>query len=212
MELLNASEFSKRRLLLSALKLFAEQGIDAVSLRTINREAGARNNSALHYHFGSRLGLVEALAEFIQNWFEGVRETSLNAVEVAGDEAQVRDILSAFIYPYLQLLENEEWGYHAVRFLARMELEGGADIHAILNRFGSRSISRLKKVLIRKLPDIPSKLLMQRLNFCITSIVQGLADNEGLKDSYLGDMSCSLQDLGKIYLDYNAAGLAAPVE
>ena len=212
MEPLNASEYSKRRLILAALALFAEKGIDAVSLRMINREAGARNNSALHYHFGSKVGLVEAVVGFIQNWFEEVREQSLAAVEAAGDQAEVRDILEAFISPYLQLLDSEEWGYHAVRFLARMELEGGADTHAILNRFSSTAMFRLKTPLINKLSHIPPKVVMQRLNFCIISVIHGMADYKDLENSYVGDMSCSLQELGKLYLDYNTAGLSAPID
>jgi len=41
----------------AAERLFAERGIDAVSLRTINAEAGY-SVAALHYHFGTRDGLV----------------------------------------------------------------------------------------------------------------------------------------------------------
>ncbi len=212
MEALSPSDYSKQRLLLAAIKLFAEQGIDGVSLRMINREAGAKNNSALHYHFGSKLGLVEAVVEFIQDWFEEAREDALSAVEAKGDDLQVRDILEAFIAPYLQLVESESWGYHAVRFLARMELEGGPDIHATLNRFATSSLTRFKKLLSTVLPEVPRKLLMQRWNFCITSIIHGIADYKSLKNSYMGDVSCSLQKLGVLYVDYNAAGLAAPVK
>lgn len=212
MEILSPSDFSKQRLILAAIKLFAEQSIDGVSLRMINREAGAKNNSALHYHFGNKLGLVEAVVEFIQDWFEGAREESLSAVEAKGDDLQVRDILEAFIEPYLQLIENETWGYHAVRFLARMELEGGPDIHLILNRFAAKAMTRFKKSLARALPEVPRKLLIQRWNFCITSIIHGIADYKSLENSYMGDVSCSLQKLGALYVDYNAAGLAAPVK
>ncbi len=211
MEAISASDHSKQRLILAAIKLFAEQGIDGVSLRMINREAGAKNNSALHYHFGSKLGLVEAVVEYIQAWFEEAREKALAAVEAAGEEVAVRDILEAFITPYLQLVENETWGYHAVRFLARMETEGGADIRSILNRFAARTMSRFKKLLLKALPQIPRRLLMQRWNYCVSSIMRGIADYRSLSNSYIGDMSCSLKKLGDLYLDYNAAGLAAPV-
>jgi hypothetical protein len=44
---------TKQNLILSALGLFAEQGIDAVSMRTINNAAGTKNASAVHYHFGN---------------------------------------------------------------------------------------------------------------------------------------------------------------
>ena len=212
MEALSASDQSKQRLILAAIKLFAEQGIDGVSLRMINREAGAKNNSALHYHFGNKSGLVEAVVEYIQDWFEEAREKALADVEGAGPVVAVRDILQAFISPYLQLVENETWGYHAVRFLARMETEGGEHVRSILNRFATKTMARFKKLLAKALPKIPRKLLMQRWNYCVSSIIQGIADYKNLKNSYLGDMSCSLKKLGALYLDYNVAGLSAPVE
>ena len=50
-------------LISTAERLFAERGLEAVSLSEINRDAGQRNKSALHYHFGSRDGLLKALLE-----------------------------------------------------------------------------------------------------------------------------------------------------
>ena len=46
---LSPSEYAKYKLILAAIHLFAEHGVDSVSLRMINREAGHKNNSALHY-------------------------------------------------------------------------------------------------------------------------------------------------------------------
>ncbi|NIB44979.1 TetR family transcriptional regulator [Pseudomaricurvus alkylphenolicus] len=210
MAALSPSELSKQRLILAALKLFAEQGIDAVSLRMINRAAGAKNNSALHYHFGSKIGLVEAVVAFFQEWFELAREESFLAIE-AQKNPSVREIVDAFLAPYLKLLKEEEWGYHAVRFIARMEMEGGAEIRDILHRFADRAMKRFSKLLMTALPHVPPRQLKQRWNFCVTSIIQGMADYKNLENSYMGDVSCGLDRLGETYLDYNAAGLQAPV-
>ena len=46
---------------LAAERLFALHGIDGVSLRQIAAEAGSANNSAVHYHFGSKTGLIAAI-------------------------------------------------------------------------------------------------------------------------------------------------------
>ena len=52
---------NRRQLLLqTAEALFARKGIDAVSLNEINKAARQRNTSAMHYHFGSKEGLVQA--------------------------------------------------------------------------------------------------------------------------------------------------------
>lgn len=52
---------TKERLLRAGERLFAEHGIHRVRLRELNALAGQRNPSALHYHFGSREGLVVAI-------------------------------------------------------------------------------------------------------------------------------------------------------
>ena len=51
-------EHTRQQLILAAEKLFAESGIDSVSLRQINLEAGQKNSSAAHYHFGSKDALI----------------------------------------------------------------------------------------------------------------------------------------------------------
>jgi AcrR family transcriptional regulator len=51
------------RILDVAERLYAEQGLNAVSLRQISAAAGARNTNAVQYHFGSAEGLIRAILE-----------------------------------------------------------------------------------------------------------------------------------------------------
>src|SRR5271155_4051745 len=53
---------STRELLLdAAARLFAERGVDNVSIADIVRSADQRNTSAVHYHFGSRDEILRAV-------------------------------------------------------------------------------------------------------------------------------------------------------
>ncbi len=54
---------TKARLVRAAECRFARDGIAGARLATIVREAGQANDSAVGYHFGSRQGLVQAIAE-----------------------------------------------------------------------------------------------------------------------------------------------------
>ena len=47
----------------TAERLFAERGVNAVSLREIGAEAGQRNTGAVRYHFGTKEALVNAVFE-----------------------------------------------------------------------------------------------------------------------------------------------------
>ena len=55
---------TREQLILAGERLFAQQGVDNVSLRQINAEAGQRNSSASHYHFGSKESLITAICEY----------------------------------------------------------------------------------------------------------------------------------------------------
>jgi AcrR family transcriptional regulator len=63
----------------AAEQLFAQQGVDRVSLREIAIAAGQRNVSAATYHFGSKRELIEALLErhsrpIQDDWAQVLRE------------------------------------------------------------------------------------------------------------------------------------------
>ncbi len=79
----------------AAERLFAERGIDAVSLRTINTEAGY-SVAALHYHFGTRDGLVKALLQRAQPAMFQQRATMVSALEVQ-EHPQVEAIVQALV-------------------------------------------------------------------------------------------------------------------
>src|SRR3546814_12988999 len=51
------------RILQAAEDCFGEHGIDAVSLRQIAIAAGQGNTAAVHYHFGSKEGLLERILQ-----------------------------------------------------------------------------------------------------------------------------------------------------
>src|SRR6516165_5386923 len=55
-----AGEETRTRLLDAAEQLFAERGLDAVSVRDITELADA-NTAAIHYHFGSKQDLIAAV-------------------------------------------------------------------------------------------------------------------------------------------------------
>jgi AcrR family transcriptional regulator len=54
---------TKEQIVLAAEGLFAERGIEGVSLRQIGAAAGNGNNSAVQYHFGTKERLVQAVFE-----------------------------------------------------------------------------------------------------------------------------------------------------
>ena len=86
------------RLVSAAEHLFAAHGIDGVSLREINRAAGARNASALQYHFRDRDGLLRAVMVKHGREVEARRHAMLDAYEADG-ATDVRALAGALVRP-----------------------------------------------------------------------------------------------------------------
>jgi AcrR family transcriptional regulator len=58
-----AGLLTRQLLLKTAERLFAERGIDAVSLREIGKAAGMQMSHGVSYHFGDKDGLIRAIVE-----------------------------------------------------------------------------------------------------------------------------------------------------
>ena len=69
---------TRARLLAAAAALFAEQGVDAVSVDAV-AEAAGRTSGAVYAHFGSKQGLLLAL---LDSWKDSVRTVLLAEVAV----------------------------------------------------------------------------------------------------------------------------------
>jgi AcrR family transcriptional regulator len=92
-------------LIAAAERLFACRGIDGVSLREINREAGQRNTTSLQYHFGDRVGLLRAIMVKHSREIDAVRHGLLDEYEMAG-EPDIRQLAAAFVLPLVDKLHD----------------------------------------------------------------------------------------------------------
>lgn len=210
---LSPSDYAKRKLILAAINLFAEHGVDSVSLRMINREAGHKNNSALHYHFGSKMGLIEAVDEFIQQHFDEVREPSLVALEARAADGNINltEALEVFVNPYVEIIEGYDWGYAAVRTIARMEFDVNEEVHRLLSQSAGDAVKRFAKLKRPLLPQLSARAFRMRHMFVVNSTIRGFSDYRNLHLSYLGDLTPkSLRELARFYVNMAQAVLTAP--
>jgi AcrR family transcriptional regulator len=182
---------TKYNLILSALELFAENGVDAVSMRTINNAAGTKNASAVHYHFGNKLGIVEAIVDFIKAELDTSRLDALTALERRvrdGETPCCREILWAAFTPYWRLYTTPDYGRHALRFLARLQLDMSNEIQEILNRDPHQIARRFDTLLAGALPDLPRDVRRLRYLYFWTLMVQMFAGSGHLATTGFGDL------------------------
>ncbi len=99
----------RERILTAAESLFATHGVAAVSLREINREAGAKSASAVQYHFEDRAGVLRAILSKHKPDIESRRHAVLDHCEATG-ATELRDLAAALVRPLASKLSDPDGG------------------------------------------------------------------------------------------------------
>ncbi|MEM7412426.1 MAG: helix-turn-helix domain-containing protein [Myxococcota bacterium] len=100
-----AASGGRQALIDTARVLFAERGIDGVSMREVGRAAEQRNNNAVQYHFGDRDALLFAVLTPFHERVGAGRGALLDALE-ADPAPSVRALAGALVRPAAALLED----------------------------------------------------------------------------------------------------------
>lgn len=110
---------TKDLILDAALRLFARDGVHGARIREINALAGQRNPSSLHYHFGSREALVEAILVRYQRSVDAKAAEALDRLEARTREPEIREIVEAVVRPEVRTLDTQE-GRDSVRIIPQI--------------------------------------------------------------------------------------------
>jgi AcrR family transcriptional regulator len=165
---------SALRLVLAAERLFARHGFDGVSLRQIAAEAGSGNNSAVHYHFGSKHGLIAAI--FRHRLPQIIGERRLLAARCNPDDLRSR--FEAHFLPVLSMAEATDNHYVSfVEQIQRMDLAVAGDLFD-LPAEGLRSNGEFRRDLHRLLRHLDEPLRELRINEGQALCMHAAADRE----------------------------------
>ena len=110
------SAITQAALIECAEDLFAQFGVEGVSLRQIAAAINSRNTNVVAYHFGSKEGLIEAIFRHHRPYLEQ-RRTELRAILEAGGTALGHlELLEIIFRPFLELV-NRKGRHTYVAFL-----------------------------------------------------------------------------------------------
>ncbi len=202
---------TKQRILDTAERLFAQNGIEGTSVRTITAAAGV-NVAAIHYHFGSK----EALAETVYSRrlqpinSERLRLLSECFTPQTRDDLCLEDIIKAFIGPLLRLKDDpEHGGGDFMHLMGRIYSEPGDFKLVILGQF-KEVAQQFTEAFAQALPHLSRRELYLRLHFTLGAMAHTVVAGEILTHFSSGESD--VEEIGDTIdrlTTFLAAGLRA---
>lgn len=205
---------TRERILDAAEELFAELGIADTSLRALTRHAGV-NLAAVHYHFGSKEGLLDAVVARIAGPINAERREALTRIEAdATGGPEAADLLRAYFGPVVERLatpERPERRVGLARLLARIESEPPGEIARLSWRhFGATAASYLK-VLRRALPHLDPAIVSERFRLANAVFTAAFSSDAALEAAAgLVPRAVEPEALAREAIEFAIAGLCAP--
>jgi AcrR family transcriptional regulator len=202
---------TKERLLAAAEKLFAEHGIERASLRAITEEAQA-NLAAVHYHFGSKEGLVRAVFSRRLEPLNRERLDLLARCTADDGEAPTLDcIVHAFVAPVLRMIRDSEEGQNLACLVGRIFYQPDDELRSLIFEEFREVRDLFTSALSRALPFLSTEEVYWRFHFMVGSMAHTAATGSLIEQ--VSDGRCSLSDIDLVtrhLVAFIVAGLAAP--
>lgn len=165
----------RERVLGVAEDLFAAGGLDGVSFRDLTESAGV-SLSAIHYHFGSKLGL---LSEVFARSAKPLADRRIQLLsQIPRDPKQphaLEKILEAFLRPAFEMTRGD--GSNTFnRLRARVSLENTAAARRILSEAFDESDNMFIDALAEILPRLSRVEIYWRFHFLVGAMIYAMAD------------------------------------
>ncbi|MGF1686184.1 TetR family transcriptional regulator [Photobacterium japonica] len=204
---------TKARILDAAERLFAEQGFNDTSLRTITSKAGV-NLASVNYHYGDKKTLVRAVLSRYLETFMPALQTELKVL-LTRDEFTMEDVFRCLKAPLLALNDFRPQG--ATTFMSLIG-RGYTDVQGhlrwfIVTRYDG-VLAQFTTAIRRANPSIDQETLFWRLHFTLGASVFTMASSTALCEIANNDFSQQVtpEALVDRLVPYLAAGVAAPID
>lgn len=152
---------TRQIIIAAAERLFAEKGVDAISLNEITREAGQKNKSALNYHFGSKEQLLLAIIEKHEAAIIQQRNAYLDDLEQR-KAISIESVVRAFVYALAAQLDCEDGGKYYLSILAQLASCPGMQLYRLRPDYITRE-ERVMTLFRQLTPNTPEELRLPRV-------------------------------------------------
>lgn len=189
-----------------AERLFAEVGAEHVALTRIVASSNQKNRSALHYHFGSREGVLAAVLDRRLRHINELRRGMLE--EAVESDSGLSGTVRAVVAPLSLVVLSEPWGADYVSILAQVRFHPRLLGERALDDTNLSSIRRCKRLIEQALPEVPREVIARRLRWLTDSVVLAIAHWIHETPKALRTPG-NMQDVVDHLVVYGTAGLSA---
>lgn len=207
-----AEHSTRDALLEQGALLFAQRGVAGVTAKELHAAAGARNASALHYHFGDQNGLVGAIITLHVDAVEERRARLVAEIEASGTTGDLRALVRALAVPMADDLTTPLGRAH-LRLVAQVSHPSLAYGRAF-QVSDAPAGTQVARWLAAALPDLPDAIRRERLVALRAQLIGLFAFRATLRDTTPEDDVVGTDELFvENLVDLLVAGLqAAPSE
>jgi AcrR family transcriptional regulator len=200
---------TKSRILDVAEELFAEEGLDRVSIREITEAAGV-NLAAVNYHFGGKDELIGAVFERRIKPVNEARIEAMRKLRPARNAKgpEVEEILEAFIRPTLTCCDGNRRGGHAfTRLFGRCLAEPRPEVETLLREQFEPLRKELESALTKAVPHLSREEIFWRMKFTFGALHHWMLSRDRFLPPWAKESSVEEQTQELIV--FAAAGLKA---
>ncbi len=164
---------TRERLMTTAERLYAEHGIEGMSLRGLTQEAGV-NLAAVNYHFGGKL---ELMIEVFRRHIDPINDERIAmldaARELSGDAPlTLEEIFDALLVPMARRALTSNAGREAfIKSMGRIHVESRELFRMTFEQFFANTIRRFVEELSRAMPELPTTEIATRLHFSVNAML-----------------------------------------
>lgn len=203
---------TRARIIATAEELFADRGIASVSLNEITRAAEQKNRNAVHYHFGGKNGLIQAIFEKHQAPIAALRNQLLQQIEEA-EQHSLADVAAALVRPVAGRLKDPDGGVAYIKISSQLSASNMLSYFHPEQSPGGVNIAAwpdMSALWVPYLTHLPGAVRDQRMSLVVGMLFHGFADHALYREQSepgLGDTQLMVSNL----IDSICAVLSAPV-
>jgi AcrR family transcriptional regulator len=169
---LDATE-TRAKLIAAGERHFATNGIHGAQMRHIVRDAGQANDSAVHYHFGSRAGLLIAIC---QHHIDEMRPDRERRLALQSESPELQTVITDLVQPTAERLHTRS-GRYFLRITAQLAGHAGVrDGMAPPRMIGPALRAQLEQVQQICMRSMPAALAGERVGFMVGALTTALAE------------------------------------